>query len=48
MAEKQTNIELELEIKSTAELDESVKEDLEQQDKSIASLLEDEDADGSS
>jgi hypothetical protein len=48
MPEKQTNIEIDLQIKSTAELDESVKKDLEQEDKSIASLLEEEGDDGTS
>jgi len=42
MSEKPKEIEIELQMKSTAELDESVKADLEQEDKSIASLLEDE------
>jgi hypothetical protein len=48
MPEKQINIEIDLQIKSTAELDESVKADLEQEDKSIASLLEEEGEDGTS
>lgn len=42
MSEKHKEIDIELQMKSTAELDESVKADLEQEDKSIASLLEDE------
>lgn len=48
MPKEQTNIEIDLQIKSTAELDESVKKDLEQEDRSIASLIEEDDADGAS
>ena len=42
MSEKHKEIEIELQMRTTAELDESVKADLEQEDKSIASLLEEE------
>lgn len=42
MSEKPKEIEIELHMKSTAELEESVKADLEQEDKSIASLLDEE------
>lgn len=45
MTKKTVEIDLDLVIKSTAELDEDVKKDLEQEDKSIASLLEEEDED---
>jgi len=48
MSEKHKEIEIELHMKSTAELEESVKADLEQEDKSIASLLEEEGEDGTS
>jgi len=47
MSEKPKEIEIELQMKSTAELEESVKADLEQEDKSVASLLEEEGEDGS-
>ena len=45
MTKKTVEIDLDLVIKSTAELDEDVKKDLQQEDKSIASLLEEEDED---
>ena len=48
MSENPKEIEIELHMKSTAELEESVKADLEQEDKSIASLLEEEGEDGTS
>ena len=48
MSEKPKEIEIKLHMKSTAELEESVKADLEQEDKSIASLLEEEGEDGAS
>ena len=40
MNEKPVEIDLDLVIKSTAALDEEVQKELEQEDKSIASLLE--------
>ena len=46
MSEKPKEIEIELQMKSTAELEESIKEDLDQEDRSIASLLEEEGEDG--
>jgi hypothetical protein len=42
MSENHKEIEIELQMRSTAELDESVKSDLEQEDKSLASLFEEE------
>jgi hypothetical protein len=45
MTKKTVEIDLDLVTKSTAELDEDIKKDLQQEDKSIASLLEEEDED---
>jgi|DEB0MinimDraft_6_1074348.scaffolds.fasta_scaffold59376_1 hypothetical protein len=45
MTKKTVEIDLDLVTKSTAELDEDVKKDLQQEDKSIASLLEEDDED---
>ena len=46
MPEKNTEIEIALQMRSTAELDESIEGDLKQEDKSIASLLDDSEEDG--
>jgi hypothetical protein len=45
MSKKPTELELDLVIKSTAELSEEVEKDLEKEDRALASLLEEEDED---